>query len=309
MTNLSSSTLKRISGSLTIQNAAHLQAVYLPELRQVGKREPDETFSGGTITLEDLPELTQVRFESIRLVGGFRAIKLPKWKEITPAWNSFWIASSETDGLRGFLEIQDVGLKDLKKLRAINSETRTDGGTQLNEITIRDNPNLRDLKVYYNYTKTLTIVGNGDLSLSLLPEYIDVANITGVRSLAPGTVAKLTARNNTFETLGSPFTFISDLIIDDNANFKGFDHGGGSWIEWTAHNELAGAINYLTSIQLTRVPALNLAPNLPSLGEDVTYVDGSTWPETYCDRGTTAGVCMRNMSTVIIEGNVSNGFL
>lgn len=316
VTSISSSTLRVIHENLILGNMTQLRTVSLPELLWVGQvdgpfgRGPD--WHDGIVILENLPELTELNLKNLNRLGQFRVIKLPKWEEIDSHWAGFNISSDNTTGRASVVELRDVGLKATDSLGGIFGY-QFPTGPWIDNITISGIPNLQELFIDYDHIKALSVAGNGNLTLAVSSETIDEFDVSGVsrdvfdNRLFPN-IGNLTTWNNSFTTMNFPWGRVSELTIEDNANFTGFKNVNASWFDWTAtelefywsRNDPAKP----SSIRLRGVPAMDMTPNQ-------THLTGGSvadwWDDEYCT--TAHDLCMRNMSTVVLEGNISNDFL
>ncbi|KAI0418626.1 hypothetical protein F5X98DRAFT_373438 [Xylaria grammica] len=304
ITSVSSSTLVSIGVNATFRGLGSLQNIAFPNLTTVGTLVQDsDRVANGSVVLEDLPALATTNFQNLANLGEYRAISLPKWAE-----DECGPYRGDAQPGRGpsIIEVRDVALNSSDGLCILYAETNVDSIT----ISGYAQPTIR---LNQNSTQRISITSDGSGSVDFNTAHVGTANITGVKSLAvrvltDNTIGSLRVQNSTFEYIDQylrDYHPIRALAIDGNPNLDRFPYYAPSWFDWTVVPRDSGPI--YDSIELRGVPALYLHPNSTHLTDD-TDVDGylnNDWYNGYC---TTGRACMANMTSVVIEGNVTNDF-
>ncbi|KAF2965811.1 hypothetical protein GQX73_g7769 [Xylaria multiplex] len=304
ITSISSSTLSAIWVNAAFQGLSSLQSIAFPNLITVGTPDQDRgIIANGSVVLEDLPALETTNLEGLTNIGEYHVIALPKWTEDECGLYERDIQTSQGPSV---IEIRDVAFQGPYGPCVLITQTNVDSIT----ISGYAHPTI---SLYQNSTKSISITGDGNSSVKLGTAFIGSAAISGTSSLTVDVVTKnaideLEVRNSTFEFIDQylrEYHPIRALVIDNNPNLTKFPNYELSWFDWTVVSPEAGPI--YDSIELRGVPSLYLHPNSTHLTND-TNVDGflnKDWYNGYC---TTGRACMANMTSVIIDGNITNDF-
>ncbi|KAI0537055.1 hypothetical protein GGR58DRAFT_527693 [Xylaria digitata] len=286
ITSISSSTLSAIWVNATFRGLSSLQSITFPNLIAVGTLSQDRSIlANGSVVLEDLPALETTSLESLTNLGEYRVIALPKWTEDECGP---YERDNQTSRGPSAIEIRDVAFKGPHGPCVLSAQTNVDSIT----ISGYTHPTI---SLYQNSTKSIAITGNGISSLT-------------VNVLTENTIDELEVRNSTFEFIDQylrEYHPIRALVIDNNPNLTKFPNYELSWFDWTVVSPRSGPI--YDTIELRGVPSLYLRPKSTHLTND-TNVDGylnKDWYNGYC---TTGSACMANMTSVIIDGNITNDF-
>ncbi|KAH9905917.1 hypothetical protein F4778DRAFT_727915 [Xylariomycetidae sp. FL2044] len=326
ITELSAPMLHTVKGNLTLQGLSSLRNISLPSLQDIGTGNDAESWTDGSLTLEDLTVLETVILSEVRRIGELHAINLPQWEDA----RSFGYASDEdTDRVTPKVtEIRDVAVSNLLYLYLYDGQEQNDNARS---ITISGVDNVDSINISRNYTGRISIAGNGTTTAAIGGTHAGQVEIAGVGalSLTGQTIDAITISDSSLVKLGVGEQLdIAKLVIQNNANFTGFERAprswyddpriANSWFDWVAP-VAAGGGAYLSNVPIARglelydLPALYLYPNTTHLQDD-SDVDGSgnsNWYNGYCvsaGYGGKSGRCMGNMTTVVLNGNITNDF-
>ena len=254
----------------------------------------DVRVDADNLSLEALPLLETVNLPTSSIYGDIRLSKLPRLKALQdlPKY-----------GLRSkFIDIRDVGLNSLDSFFEI--------GYWNVSIFVAGIPNINSLSYSLFSAKTVSISGNGNLSLvfncswcgdegsketrTLSTQYLTVSGLSSIsrnydhqgRVYPTLTVGSLRAVGNSFKTLDIDFADLKNLTVQDNPNLEGFRFNGN-------------ASNYSWSdIVITGNPKLRLNS---SANIDQTGAIFNTYPTFFWPANDT--------SSMVFQGAFSNEFL
>ncbi|KAK7993209.1 ash2-trithorax family protein [Apiospora arundinis] len=292
-----------IDGDLILRDMPKLQTVKFKDLLTVGGWAGFRS-ARGKVHFENLPALSELNLWELNMLGEFHAINLPL-KNI-----------AQRDQTSGFspriIELRDIGMSRTSRLPMLYSQFTT--STHVNSVMMSNShrgaehgssDGLKDIFITHNHT------GNIDLALRR-------------RRRGRDRFQELVVRDSPRLTNIS-HSGVVNLDVQDCPAFERFGSGwganldsglGNSWFDWTAPTSLLSHAVASRSLVLRNLTSMYLHP-------DTTHLKNATghdWSPGYCKYGGNfdpdfkdaeprpSSRCMGNMTTVVLEGNITNDF-
>ncbi|KAK6836986.1 GPI-anchored cell wall organization protein-domain-containing protein [Apiospora arundinis] len=314
-----------IDGDLLLRDMPKLQTVKFKELLTVGGWAGFRS-ARGKVHFENLPALSELDLWELNILGEFHAINLPLLKNI-----------AQRDQTTGFspciIELRDIGMSRTSRLPMLYSQFTT--STHVNSVMMSNShrgaehgssDGLKDIFITHNHTGNIDLALDGDAAVEIGSKYVDRATISGVSKLwvAGTSVEELVVRDSPRLTNIS-HSGVVNLDVQDCPAFERFGSGwganldsglGNSWFDWTAPTSLLSHAVASRSLVLRNLTSMYLHP-------DTTHLKNATghdWSSGYCKYGGNfdpdfkdadprpSSRCMGNMTTVVLEGNITNDF-
>ncbi|KAK8096592.1 protein ecm33 [Apiospora kogelbergensis] len=299
----------QIDGQLILREMPKLETVSFRNLLAVGDWASYRT-TVGQVAFENLGALSSLDLYELNILGEFHLVNLPLLKNFTQR-------GSEFGSRPRTIELRDIGVSNLMAMRLLNNDYRR--SSQAESVTISSSSTaehsnssppggLHEIYISHNYTGRIDLDLDGDADVHITSNYVDRAAVSGARNLSIGAS----------HAVGELVSSVANLDVQDCPAFERFRYIGNSWFDWTAPTgRLADAVAS-RSLVLRNLTSMYLHPDTTHRN-NATDIDGAgheVWSNGYCKYGgerdryyqDSSTRCMGNLTSVVLEGNITNDF-